>query len=423
MGKVSNKGFWGIFSEKTEKRSSTVSNVNLKLWGDELRKIFGGKDIEVAATSVNARCVPVVFAAIDLIAKTMAQLPLVLYKEGKDGSKERATDHDLYRKLNRKPNKEQTAFTVRYALVANALLYGNGYLLIKKNKFGKKFLYPVDSSRVDPRVNADGDIEYFVKEADGENSVYTTDEVVHIPWSSLGAVNGSDTLTFIKDKIGLALSLTEFGKQFFKNAINSNIAITFPTGLSNEAVQRLRKDLEERYSGVKNTGKPLVLEDQGKVERLELNLMHAQYVEVYKDLIKDIARFFGVPAHKLGILDNATFSNIEIQNYEFVENTLIPWGVKIEQEINSKLLEEKEQNDGLYFKHNMDSLRRGATKDRMDSYQVAVNNRIMTPNEVRRLEDLPPMEGGDELYGPMNTPPINTPPADPAASNTKGATK
>jgi HK97 family phage portal protein len=113
----------------------------------------------------------------------------------------------------------------------------------------------------------------------------------------------------------------------------------------------------------------------------------------------------------LSAMDKATFNNIEVMSLDFVKNTLRPLCVMIEQEFNRKLFTEREKRSGtLYTRFNLDGLMRGATKDRFDAYAIAIQNKIMSSNEIRNLENLNPRDGGDKFENPMIQVEENTPP-------------
>ena len=124
----------------------------------------------------------------------------------------------------------------------------------------------------------------------------------------------------------------------------------------------------------------------------------AQYLETRKFQINEIARWYGVPPHMIGDLENATFSNIEHQGIEYVTYSLRPWLVRWEQEIRRKLY-----TDDVYFSEFLvDGLLRGDTKTRYDGYKVARETGWLSVNEIRALENLNPVEGGDQYIQPLN---------------------
>jgi hypothetical protein len=133
----------------------------------------------------------------------------------------------------------------------------------------------------------------------------------------------------------------------------------------------------------------------------------AQYLETRQFQIVEIARWYGVPPHMIGSLDNATFSNIEHQGIEYVTYSLRPWLVRWEQEIRRKLY----SDDVFFSEFQVDGLLRGDTKTRYDGYKVARETGWLSVNEIRALENLRSLpEGGDTYIQPMNMEPMGTEP-------------
>ena len=371
-----------------------------------LERLVGAQDA-ILVNREQSLHIPVIHACIDLIASTLAQLPLYLYKKS-GNTTEKAINHKYYKTLNLKPNSYQTSYDFRYSMAFNLLLFGNAYALIRKDGNGDPCLLPIESPRVKIRVRPSVDFKsqeyYYQISRTYSSEVEATarpDEMIHFKWSVNGPLEGADTFYRIRETASLSMSLRRFGLQFFKNAMNSNFAIIFPEGKGDDAMRNIRKDLKERYSGVRNTAEPMVFEENPKIQQLDMNLLQAQYNELCTATDKDLCRFYRVQPHMVGIMDSATFSNIEQQAMEFVKHTLMPWIVRIEQEFNSKLLDVFEQDD-YFFKFHVDGLLRGDTLSRSQAQVLQVNNGLRTINEVRDDDEKNPVEGGDETRVPMN---------------------
>jgi HK97 family phage portal protein len=153
-------------------------------------------------------------------------------------------------------------------------------------------------------------------------------------------------------------------------------------------------------------------------------LSDAQYIETRKFQVADIARIFRIPPHKVGDMEHATFSNIEQQSIEFVQDTMLPWVTRWEQELNRKVFGHPGLKPGLRHKYfvrfNLGGLLRGDMASRFRAYAVGRQWGWLSANDVRDLEDLPPIEGGDEYLTPMNMIPAGF---DPLAEDTKKETK
>ena len=139
----------------------------------------------------------------------------------------------------------------------------------------------------------------------------------------------------------------------------------------------------------------------------------SQFDEIAKRTHQQICQLFGVPPHKVGILDHATFSNIEQQQIQAVQDLFLPWCKRWEEAFDGALLGDAELGT-YYFKHNLNGILRGDVAARYASFSTALQNGIMSINEVRGLEDLDPIEGGDVHVRQLNMADINTPAAAPA---------
>jgi HK97 family phage portal protein len=130
---------------------------------------------------------------------------------------------------------------------------------------------------------------------------------------------------------------------------------------------------------------------------LKLNPQDAQYIESRKFTELDIARIFGVPPHMIGILDRATWNNVEALGIEFAKYTMLPICVNWEQELDIKLLKEADK-DTIYTRFNLEGIMRADMKTRYESYKLGIQNGFMSINEARALENRNPVEGGDKHF-------------------------
>ena len=155
-----------------------------------------------------------------------------------------------------------------------------------------------------------------------------------------------------------------------------------------------------------------------KFHPVTMSMRDAQFIESMNFSVLEIARIFNVPPHKIQDLSRATFSNIEHLSREFYMASLVPWITRIEATMNLCLLTQADRDAGLYIRHNADGLLRGDLATRSESYAKQIGAGVMTPNEGRALEDRPPLPGGERLFMPSNTMPIELatnpePPANP----------
>jgi len=339
------------------------------------------------------------FACIRNISEDLAKLPLKEYRELAGGGKEPALNDPVYNLLYTQPNDEMTAITFRQTVTAWALSWGNGYAEIQRNRRGDAVaLWPIHPSLVTPKRNARKQIVYEIDLGDGKKQPMAADRMFHLLGMGDGLV-GISIACIGAESIGIGLAQQKFGGAFFRNGSHISGVLEHPGNLSKEAAQRLRESWVDQYSGSNNAFKPAVLEEGMKWTGLNIPLRDAQFIESRNFEVTEIARWFRMPPHKIQDLQHATFSNIEHQGLEYVGDTIEPWAVRWEQEAKRKL---KPNNKRYFFKHSFQALLRTDAQARGEFYRMMQSHGNMTQNEVRALEDMNPVEGGDGRYIQIN---------------------
>jgi HK97 family phage portal protein len=369
-------------------------------------------------TEENAMRSSAVYACIRIISESIAALPLVLYKQsGRDKSK--ATSHPLYPILHNLTNPEMTALEWRELMISHCLLCGNGYSEKDIDNGGKiRALWPLRPDKMeDLQRGSNGQMYYMYRMPDQTLRAIPSYRIHHLKGLGNGLMGFSPILQAAKQAIGLSLAAEEYGARFYSNGARPGLILRHPGKLSEQAAKRLKESYAYEHQGLSNAHRTKILEEGMDVTTIGIANNEAQFLETRKFQVTEIARIFRVPPHMLADLDRATFSNIEQQSINFVMYTLMPWLVRHEQAIYRDLLTEGERRT-MFAKYNVEGMLRGDTLSRYQSYQVAVNNTILTPNEIRELEDRNPMEGGDVLFTPLNLIALGTEPAPPAAAPT-----
>lgn len=343
-----------------------------------------------------------VFACNRVIAETLSSISLDVYKRI-DNGKEKAVDFSLYHLLKYQPNPSLTSVAWREMIAYDLNTRGNHYSQIIRNGLGEvTALYPLVSDRMTVKVVMGGN-KRFIYDMGDKKQVLTSKEILHI--IGLPSESGATGISYIeynKRAIQLGDTTQEFGINFFDKGANSSGAFSTDGELGDEAYKRLKEDLGANYAGMQNSGKPMLLEGGLKFERISIPNNDAQFLETRKYQKEEIASIFRVPMHMINSLENATFSNIEHQSLEFVKFTILPTVKRIEQALNSFLLNEQQKKE-YSIKFNLDTLLRGDFKTRTDGYKTMQMMGNMTINEVRALENMNPIEGGDEHYVQLNT--------------------
>jgi HK97 family phage portal protein len=385
---------FGLFKRKEER--ATLRTPTSWLLGNN--KVSSGVSVnETTALQYSA-----VYAAIRLLSESVASLPLHTYQRQETG-KQRATAHPVARLLAGSVNPRMSSYSFRETIMGHALTYGNGFAEIVRDGSGNPVeLLIITPDRVTVKQDDNGAIYYLVD----ESLRLSADDVFHIAGLGFDGIVGYSPIKLAKECIGLGLGAERFGGSFFGNSAKPAGVLSHPNRLSAEAAENLRNTWRTAYQGVDNAGRTAILEEGMSWQSLGISNDDAQYLETRKFQITEIARWYGVPPHMIGDLDNATFSNIEHQGIEFVTYSLRPWLVRWEQEIKRKLF-----IDDVYFSEFLvDGLLRGDTKTRYDGYKIARETGWLSVNEIRSLENLNGVDGGDTYIQPMNMEPMGTEP-------------
>ncbi len=342
-----------------------------------------------------------VYACVRILAETIASLPLVVYQRRPDGGKDRVTDHWLYRLMAKRPNRFQNPFEWREMLQGHLALRGNAFNQIITNPRGEIIeLMPIHPDRVKIELLPSGEYRYRISDRSGTEVILPRGEVWHLRGLSSDGLMGMSPIELARENLGTALAAQGYGARFFANdAKPTGGWIEFPGSFKDsEAKKVFRESYQQAQSGA-NRGKVLVLENGMKFHEVGVTNKDAQFLELRKFQITDVARLFRVPPHMIADLDRATFSNIEQQSLEFVMHTMTPWAERWEASIQSELLLE---SDDIEIEFDFANLMRGDASSRSSYYQSGIQNGWLTRNEARIAENLNPIDGLDQPLRPLN---------------------
>lgn len=361
------------------------------------------------ASGRNALGLSATWACVNLLAGTIASLPLMVYRDV-SGVRQVAKDHPLYWLLHDSPNYDQTAVDFWEGMAAGIELQGNAYAEIARR--GGGFITSLTWIRPDTvRVRRldTGALEYRWS-VDGREQVRTDKEVLHIRGPLGDALSGVSTLTACRGAFDSAISADSAAETIFANGIRTTGVFSTDASVAMNKEQRDQFDayLAERYLGARNAGRPLLLDRGMKFQALDLTPEDAQMIETRGYGVEEICRIFGVPPHMVGHTANSTSwgSGLEQQTLGFVKFSLRRRLKRIEQALEKQLLSRSEQRAGITIEFNLEGLLRGDSAGRSAFYQVMTQLGAMTINEVRELENLPPIKGGDVARMQMQNVPI-----------------
>ena len=365
----------------------------------------GGKEESYSEQNITPEIsltVSAVLAAFTILAEDLSSLPLILYQRiGR--VKTRAYTNSYYRLLHDRPNPEHSSMVFRELVEGHLLAWGNFYgQQIWDRKGDVVEVWPLRPDRMSvARVESQRIYNYVT--SSGEQRVFLPDEILHIPAFGFDGLIGYSRISLARNAIGLSISAEKYGSKFFANGATAGVVIEHPDKLSDEAYEHLRDSWEEQHRGVDNAHKAAILEEGMKIEKIGIPPDDAQFLETRKFQVSEIARIFRVPPHMIGDVEKSTSwgSGIDSQEQGYVNHTLRPWATRIEEALRLQVLPEAMQ-DNFYYEHLMDALLRGDIAVRYEAYVKAIQNGILSPNEVRSRENMNPYKGGDVYWRPLN---------------------
>lgn len=368
-------------------------------WGDfwftptGSQSIAGGRVSSTTAMQLSA-----VFRAVSLVSGHTAMLPVVFYEPG---TRKRITNHPLLKLLNRRPNQWQNAFEWREMLQGHLELRGNAYNHIVTDSRGViTDLIPIHPDRIKPDYLDNGDYRWRVIDRTGKTTYYDREAIWQIRGMSSDGVLGLSVLDAARESFGAAIATQEYASRFFANdAKPTGGWIEYPGTIKDqEARNVLTESIRTAITGRNRHG--LLTLDRGmKYHEVGITNRDAQFLELRQHQVTDIARWFGIPPHKLADLSRATFSNIEQQSLEYIQDAIQPRAERWEAAIVAGLLLDFEQID---VECDFRKLLRGDSNQRAAYYHNGILDGWLTRNEARDMENMEPLAGLDEPMRPLN---------------------
>lgn len=344
-----------------------------------------------------------VWSCVRLLSETVSTLPLRLYERRPDGGRVAATNHPLYDILTKRPNSEMTPGRFMLMVVASICLRGNAF--VEKKRVGSRIvaLDPLLPQYMTVKRLDNGRLEYKYT-TKGQARVIPEDDLMHIRGFGLDGVCGMLPVSTGKEIFGAAISAEEAAAKVFAQGMQASGILSSDAALKPEQREQLRASLQA-FMGSKNAGKIMVAEAGLKYQGITMNPEAAQMLESRSYGIEEVCRWFRVPPFMVGHMDKQSSwaSSVEGQNLQFLTNCLRPLLENIEQEIFRCLLD---RDDRYFAEYAVEGLLRADSQGRASYYNICLQNGWMSRNEVRKLENLPPIPGGDVYTVQSNLLPI-----------------
>jgi HK97 family phage portal protein len=385
----------------------TVQNADsetIKMGPNEFGEFVRGGMSSAAGKVVSEKTamrVSAVYACVRLIGGTIASLPLPVY-DVSNGERQRAEDDPVWWLLNQQPNDKYSAAVFWESMLGSLLLNGDGFAAIQRPSIASPVVRALEwypSKNVE--VIEDNNRLVYLMTKNGKQKAMLADDVIHVPGPGFDGKRGMSQIKHaLSNAAGTALAADEFSGKFFANGARPDFALEFPGSLDENQQDMIRRTWAERHQGSSNAHLPALMSGGAKVHEITMNAEDAQLITTRKFQVEDIARIFGVPPHMIGHTEKSSSwgTGVEQMSIGFVKYTLAPLLTKIEQELNRKLFDGTRRR---FSEFNTAGLERGDYKTRMEGYRTALGRAgepgWMTVNEIRKLENQPPVEGGNEL--------------------------
>lgn len=374
---------------------SNIQNANnhLKATDDYISPFGIGTNIS------NAQKIAIVYACVRIKANALSVIPIKLYrKNGLDKTED--TENILYNLLRYEPNPTLTASLYKKIISQDLDLRGNHYSQIVKNGLGQVV-------KLVPLVADNMSVIWDTKDKTKKQYTYngmiiSSDRVLHIyDIPDKENLKGINPIEYARSSIEFAQNTSEHGNQLFKNSAMPSGMFLNEKPMKEDSFNRLKNQLDRNYSGLKNIGKPMLLEDGLTFKELTIKNSDAEWLNSRKFNREEIASIFGVPVSMLNDSQNTSYGNLEQKYLEFKDNTIYPLTTNIEEKLRQQLLNDRDKK--LYsIKFEYNNLMRVDAKTRIEYFKGRFETASISPNEIRRLESENGFVGGDEYYYQSN---------------------
>ena len=384
---------------------------NLRFWGGALSD-HSGEQIGVPASVLNpvapmspdtALQLATVYACVDLLANTVAAFPLMVYRKN-DAVRKAADDLPIWLVLHDSPNGDMTPSDFWRAMLVQLMLRGNAYARLDRNAAGEVIsMWPLSSDQMTDQVDEDGN-QFYVYSKDGTQYVWPSEAVLHLKGIGTG-FHGFSKLDFMAGSLDEASSLASFSGILARTANKPSGIIAVKHRLTDQDRADLMAKLGEFKYGDKRF---MFIEGDMDFKQVAMSPQESQILQTRQFSTEEICRWFGVPPQLIGGGTTASWGNgIEQITAGFEKYTVRPLIVSIEQAITKKILT-REQRKDLIVEFSMANLLRASIANRYQVYSTAVQNGIMSRNEVRIMENMDPVAGADELTAQTSLAPLSS---------------
>lgn len=368
----------------------SIENPTVPVSAEAFLAFFGVNGTSLPGVTIDSALgVPAVWAAVAFLSRTLAALPLHAYRSAKAGPAR--VGGKLETVIHENPNPGMDAFKFRQWFWQQVFTGGRGLAWIERTPGGVEALWPLDPSKVTVKRVGLETVYHFT----GRD--YPASDVIDVPFMlKADGLSHYGPVTMASKSIQLAIAMNDYGSQFFAGGGVPPLAMTGPMPAGAAAMKSAMADVHRAIQAAKTSNKPIFPMPPGyDLKPVGFDPGKSQMIEARRFQIEEIARTYQLPPVFLQDLTRATFSNAEQQDLHLVKHLIGQWAQALEGEMNLKLFGRESGN--RFVEHNLDGLLRGDFLTRMQGHAAGIQNGIRTPNETRRLENLPALPNGDDL--------------------------
>lgn len=342
---------------------------------------------------------------VDKRAVLLARLPLKVY-EHDDMNRPEEPTHP-YAQLLAHPNPRQSRYSFWREMLSTFDIYGEAFAMKIRDSGGRPVqLAPAHPTAMREREEKAGRVLWEFENARVHITGIPAEDLIHLrTYNPDSSTRGLSKLESLRSTLENEDAALRSQSSFWRRGARPGVALSHPGKLSQPAADRLKLRWDQIAAGADNTGTTVVLEEGMKPELMQISAVEAQYIEARKLNREEVVAGFDMPPPAVHILDHATYSNITEQMRSVYRDTMAPVTVFLESELETQLRgsmrpgrSEPDFGDDVYAEFLLDGVLRGDFEQRADAYQKAINSGWTTPAEVRKLENLPFIEGSDRLY-------------------------
>ena len=342
---------------------------------------------------------------IDKRAVLLARLPLKVYQHDAMNRPE-VPDH-AYAQLLVRPNDRQSRYSFWQEMLSTYDIYGEAFALKIRDAGGRPVqLAPLHPTAMHECEERAGSVLWDFENERVRISGIPSENLLHFrTYNPDSSTRGLSKLESMRSTLENEDAALRSQSSFWRRGARPGVALTHPGKLSQPAADRLKLRWDQIAAGADNTGTTVVLEEGMKPELMQISAVEAQYIEARKLNREEVIAGFDMPPPAVHILDHATYSNITEQMRSVYRDTMAPVTVFLESELETQLrgsvrpgASEPDFGDNVYAEFLLDGVLSGDPEQRADTHQKSINSGWKTPAEVRKLENMPYIEGSDRLY-------------------------